>query len=422
VEAVLVDGTTLTADLRAAAGSRPLLSLGPGAGTTDVLAPGGPAHDLTVRARPDDIALLAFTSGSTGRPKGCAFTYRALTAHWAWQPRMWGPVARELAEAFERYLLFGTLASMVVFEFLAPCLLGGGTAVIPDDDGRPLFPRALHRHRITGSIITVPRLGQLLEVLGREPVAVDGLRALMVSGSPLTPDRLAAALDRLGPVIFHGYGQTEAGSISILTPHDVATGGRPVLASVGRPHPGTTLSVRDAQDRELPPGHHGEIHVRGPSLMSGYWEQDDETRSTLVGGWLRTQDRGFVDGDGYVHLVGRSRDVVMVNAMVVYAGAVERVLAAHPDVDEAYVVAVPDERTGEAVHAFVVARGAGGVPDPGELRARVRAELGDDSVPAAITFIPGAPLAATGKPDKAALPRHTPPSWRVAPGRAAPAP
>ncbi|WP_372510442.1 AMP-binding protein [Actinomadura madurae] len=83
------------------------------------------------------MALLAFTSGSTGRPKGCAITYRALSEHWAWQPRAWGPVAAEFAAAFERYLLFGTLASMVVFEFLAPCLLGGGTAVIPEDDGGP---------------------------------------------------------------------------------------------------------------------------------------------------------------------------------------------------------------------------------------------------------------------------------------------
>jgi acyl-CoA synthetase (AMP-forming)/AMP-acid ligase II len=391
VDALLVDRST--ADLLTAAGGTPSLFL------DDLLAaPAG--AEPAIAARADDVAFVAFTSGSTGNPKGCAITYRALTAHWAWQPRVWSPVAAELAAGFRRAMLFGTLSSIVVLEFVAPCLLGGGTAVIPSDDGRPLFPYAIERHRITGSIITVPRLCQMLDLLRTEPADVSSLRALMVSGSPLSPDRLAEAVDRLGPVVYQGYGQTEVGNIAMLTPGDIAGGPDGLLASTGRPHPRVDVSVRDDAGRELPPGHDGEIFVRCPYQMSGYWGDPGETRDVLHDGWVRTRDLGHVDGAGYLYLVGRTRDVVLVNAMVVYAGPIERVLASHPDVVDAYVTGAPDERTGEAVHAFVVLSGD---PAPAELAALVRAQLGDDSVPQTITAVSGVPVAASGKPDKRAL-------------------
>ncbi|TDD86981.1 long-chain fatty acid--CoA ligase, partial [Actinomadura darangshiensis] len=380
VDAVIADAAT--PDLTAAAGPIPVVPIGK-------LMNGRPSFD--VLGRPDDVALLAFTSGSTGRPKGCAFTYRALSGHWAWQPDAWGRVAMEFAAAFERYMLFGTLASMVVLEFLAPCLLGGGTAVIPEDDGRPLFPYAIERYGITGSIVTVPRLGQMLGLLRDEPANVGSLRALMVSGSPLGPHRLAEAVERLGPVVYNGYGQTEAGSVSMLTPADGMS------PSVGRPHPGVEISVRA-----------GEIQLRSPYMMAGYWDDPGETRDVLRDGWLRTRDLGRLDNDGHLHLDGRARDVVMVNAMVVYAGPIERVLAAHPDVAEAYVAGAPDEETGEAVHAFVVPAD-GRSPDHAALRALVQGELGADGVPRTITVVPGVPAAASGKPDKRALLAAYPP-------------
>jgi fatty-acyl-CoA synthase len=401
VHALLVDRSTATPDLLTAAGRTPMLAL------DDLVAArsedGGAEPVIT--ARPDDVAFVAFTSGSTGNPKGCAITYGALTAHWAWQPRVWSPVAAEFATAFRRYMLFGTLSSIVVMEFLGPCLLGGGAAVIPEDDGRPLFPYAIERHRITGSIITVPRLGQMLDLLRMEPADVSSLRALMVSGSPLSPDRLAEAVDRLGPVVYQGYGQTEVGNIAMLTPGDIARGRDGLLASTGRPHPRVEISVRDEAGRELAPGRDGEIFVRCPYQMKGYWGDPEETRDVLRDSWIRTRDLGHVDDKGYLYLVGRTRDVILVNAMVVYAGPIERVLASHPDVIDAYVTGAPDEQTGEAVHAFVVTSGDQALDGAtsAELAALVRAQLGADSVPQTITEVPGVPVAASGKPDKRAL-------------------
>ena len=421
VDALVVDRSTATSDLLEAAGRIPLLSLGACPDAADLMAAPRGAEPM-VAPQPDDVAFVAFTSGSTGNPKGCAITYGALTAHWAWQPRVWSPVAAELATAFRRYLLFGTLSSIVVMEFLGPCLLGGGTAVIPEDDARPLFPYAIERHGITGSIITVPRLCQMLDLLREEPADVSSLRGLMVSGSPLSPDRLAEAVDRLGPVVYQGYGQTEVGNIAMLTPADIAAGPDGLLASTGRPHPRVEISVRDEAGRELAAGRDGEIFVRCPYQMHGYWGDPAETRDVLRDGWIRTRDLGHVDDDGYLYLVGRTRDVILVNAMVVYAGPIERVLASHPGVIDAYVTGAPDERTGEAVHAFVVPSGDRVFDDAAstELAALVRAQLGDDSVPETITAVQRVPVAASGKPDKRALLRLAPGgSWGSAAGRSA---
>lgn len=324
--------------------------------------------------RPDDVALLVFTSGSTGRPKGCAVTYGALDAHWSWQPANWSPLARRLAGEFERYLLFGTLASMVVVDFLALAMLNGGVCVIPE---RPDFPAVYRDLRITGAIITVPRLTQIIDTGTRLP----DMRALMVSGSPIGATRLDQATRLLGPIVYHGYGATEAGSISVLPPEELAAKGD----TVGRPHPG--VRVRS---------HEGELLVSSPYQMRGYWNSDEDP---FLDGWFRTRDLGHVDDDGYIHIVGRSREAVMVNAMVVYLGPIERVLESHPDVEEAYVVGAPDRATGEAAHAFVVAAD----PDVEDLKARVREELGADHVPATVTVIDRVPMAASGKPDKQAL-------------------
>jgi len=403
IDALIVDASTLTPELVEAAARAPIFSLGPCAPASDLLTMSHAGRTPEPSATPDSFALLCFTSGSTGQPKGCAMTYGALSQHWSWQsPHAWSPVAKELAEAFQRYLLFGTLASLVVFEFLGPCLLGGGTAIIPELDAGPLFPHAIERYRITGSIITVPRLYRLLDLLQHEPVDVSSLRGLMVSGSPLSPNRLAAAIARLGPVVYQGYGQTEAGSISMLTPGDIEHDPAGVLGSVGRAHPTVALSVRDEAGAELRSGQVGEIYVQSPYLMAGYWDQPDETRDAFQAGWLRTRDLGYLDEAGFIHLVGRTRDVIMVNALVVYAGPIEHALACHPSVDQAYVTGAADDATGEAIHAFVVMK-PGQTLDRAALSAVVRSELGADSVPKTITEISSVPVAASGKPDKRAL-------------------
>jgi len=343
-----------------------------------------------VRARPDDVARVAYTSGSTGRPKGCMQTYRALSEHWSWGVESWCADTMELAKRTGRYLLFGTLSSAVVQDYLALCVLSGGTLVIPElpapGEG-PLFPGVFQRLRATATIMNVPRLYEMLNSLRKKDFDLSTVEAIMVAGSPLPAHRLAEATDLLGPVVYSSYGQTETGGLTTLTPADIASG---VLASVGRPLPKVDVAIRD-----------GEILVRTPYQMCGYLDEPELTAEVLVDGWVRTRDLGRLD-DGYLYLTGRAREVIIVDALPVYAGPIERALTAQPDVDQAYVVGAPDDQRGEAVHAFVVA-GAGRALDHAALRAAVRAELGELSVPETITELPEVPVAVSGKPDKAAL-------------------
>ncbi|MDA5141654.1 fatty acid--CoA ligase family protein [Streptomyces sp. AD681] len=345
-----------------------------------------------VSARPQDVARLIHTSGSTGVPKACAQTYAAMTAAWALRPEDWPPAVRELAGRPDRFLVFGTLASQVMLEYGLLALASGGVLVSADP---PDLPGAFVRHRATASVITVGRLNRLVTELRSAPVDLGGLRALMVSGSPLEPGRARAAARVLGPVVFHGYGQTETGMISMATPADPP-------GSLGVPP--VDLEVRDPSGRPVPAGTEGEIFVRTPSQGCGYWGRPGLSDEVFVDGWVRTRDLGSLDAQGRLWLSGRTRDVVIVDANVYYTGPVERLLARHPAVTEAYVVAVPDEATGEAVHAFVVPA-AGRVPALDDLRALVTAQLGAACAPTRLTLIEEMPLTAAGKPDKRRLTR-----------------
>ncbi|MBM9505669.1 class I adenylate-forming enzyme family protein [Actinacidiphila acididurans] len=395
-DGVIADDTTAGPQLAEAAHPAPVLDI-----DRDLLAPAPLTGDeLTPKGDPDAVALITLTSGSTGMPKGCAQTYGSFREHWAWNPDRHSPVIRRLGARYGRFLLFGTLTSAVMLEHLALSLYSGGTAVIPEP--RAVFPEVFQEHRITACLCTVPRLYAILDDLRARDVDVSSLRALLVAGSPLPPHRLAEAVDRLGDAVLQGYGQTETGMLALLPTEELAAHGASVLDAVGRPLPGIGLSVRGPDGTELPTGGTGEIWVRAGGQMSGYWQDEEQTREVVQDGWIRTRDLGSFGTDGFLRLVGRARDVIFVNAILYYAGAIEAALAAHPDVDQAYVVAAPDEHTGEAAHAFVVPA-PGRVPALDALRAAVRSALGEAAIPSTITVLDTVPVAPSGKPDKKAL-------------------
>jgi fatty-acyl-CoA synthase len=346
-----------------------------------------PDEPLVAAGRPEDIARIIYTSGSTGRPKGCVQTYAAMSAAWAPYPDRWPPAIRDLASRMSRYLVFGSLSSQVMLEYGILALAAGGTLVAAH---APAFPESLVRHRATASVITVGKLHRLVRDQRANPADLSGLGALMVSGSPLEPGRLREALAVLGPVVFHGYGQTETGMIAMITPAGLASS-EAALTSVGQPPEGIEVSIRD-----------GELYVRTPAQAGGYWKDAQESAEVFVDGWVRTRDLASIGDDGLLRLLGRVRDVIIVNADLIYAGPVERALASSPDVAEAYVVGRPDDETGEAIHAYVVPVN-GRSPDADLLREIAAERLGANAVPRTITVIDRVPLAPSGKPDKSSL-------------------
>ncbi|GDY50806.1 hypothetical protein SVIO_014290 [Streptomyces violaceusniger] len=265
IDVLVTDETGATPELLDAAGGVTVSRLGPDLLDAHPKATG----ELIAQGRPDDIALVTLTSGSTGRPKGCAHSYRSLALNWAWQPARWTERTTRLAAGYERYLLFGTLSSAVIFEHLGVCLMGGGTAVIPEPPFA--FPQVFERHRITACLMTVPRLHQVLDVLRTDRVDISSLRVLLVAGSPLAPHRLAEAARLLGPAVHQGYGQTETGMLTLLTPDEMAEFPDQLYDSVGRAWSGVEMDVRDPEGRPVPAGTTGEIWVRTDSAMAGYW-------------------------------------------------------------------------------------------------------------------------------------------------------
>jgi fatty-acyl-CoA synthase len=401
VDAVVVDDATATPELLELAGSAAVLSLGDCPGAEDLLAAPDDGLPITVEAQAHDVARVNFTSGSSGRPKGCAWSYEAL--HPAFDPSRWPPDLARLISCFERCLVYGSWSMPAMMTFAGRSLLVGGTVVVGAKDERPDLPHAIERHRISGALTLVPALHRMLEMLQTQPVDISCLRALVVTGSPATTRLLADAVARLGPVVWQGYGQSESGMISLLTPDHIGRSGSAALESVGKVLPHVEVSVRDAVGRPVSPGAIGQIFVRSRQLMVGYWgEYAAQTSDVSRDGWLDTRDIGYLTPNGFLHLTSRAREVIMVEGHVRYAAPIERILAGHPDVDQAYVVGAPDEQTGEAVHAFVIPR-AGRVLDPDALSSLIRVELGGASVPSSISAVADVPLTPGGKPDKDAL-------------------
>lgn len=342
---------------------------------------------LTASGCPGDLARIVYTSGSTGLPKGCCQTYAAMSRREQAEPSLWSAGTAAFASRMSRFLVFGSLSAQVMFEYAVLALAAGGVLVAAEP---PIYPEAVAKLRATAGVITVGKLHQLVKAQRAEPADLSTLKGLMVSGSPLEPARLADALDVLGPVLFNGYGQTEAGLIAIITPEELLSSVS-LLSSVGKPPPGVEVAIRG-----------GELYVRTPWQSSYYWDDPAETAEVFVDGWVRTRDLASLGPDGYLRLQGRARDVIIVQAELVYAGPIERALASSPAVAEAYVVGRPDSDSGEAVHAFVVPA-PGRTPSIPELRALVGRRLGSKAVPATITLIDAVPVAPSGKPDKNAL-------------------
>jgi fatty-acyl-CoA synthase len=384
------------------------LSLGPSPLGRDLLETAARQSPAPVPAQGshEDLGELVFTSGSTtGRPKLAGYSFERLTAltrHWETPTDPADPGFAAFTDAQPVRLLAVPSLTSVPGIGLVPTLLHGGTIVLTDGFETGDVLKAIERDRVTVATMVPTRLYRLLEHPDLATTDLSSLRLLIYMGAPIAEPRLREALSQLGPILAQSYGQNEARMISVLHPADHVNGRPELLRSAGRARPGVELTVRDRADTSVSAGTIGEVCVRSPYVMNGYFRQPELTARTVTDGWIRTGDLGYLDAEGYLFLVDRLRDMAIVEGHNCYTREVEDVLAAHPAVRQAMVVALPDEETGEALHAAVVGQPEIVVHEE-ELRARVRAEKSRWHVPRTIIVLDEIPLTPVGKPDKQAL-------------------
>ena len=376
-----------------------LLSLGPCDVGDDLLAriPGfAPERLVPPVVDADDVAGLAYTGGTTGKPKGVMGTYRSgSTMTWIQMTEWDWP-------ADTRFLICTPL-SHAGAAFFIPTLLSGGSLIVLPYFEPASFLAAIEQYRVTATMLVPTMLYVLLDHPALDTTDLSSLETVYYGAAAMSPTRLAEAIDRLGSIFFQYYGQAECPmTITVLKKedHDPSIPGR--LASCGRPVPWLHVALLDDDCNRVERGAPGEICVRGPMVMRGYWNKPAETESALQGGWLHTGDVATEDEHGFYTIVDRKKDMIVSGGFNVFPREVEDVLATHPAVAAAAVIGVPDEKWGEAVKAVVVLRPDRSV-EPGELIALVKDAKGAHYAPKTIDFAASIPLSPLGKPDKKAL-------------------
>ena len=357
----------------------------------EMLALGAAARFEPVNVASDDLAFLQYTGGTTGVSKGAMLSHRNLLAN-ARQGAVWSDpfldpaVENILVTAIPLYHIFalGSAVSHIV--------RGGVNVLVSDPRNTAAFVKVLAKYQF----VSLPAVNTLFNSLIHHPgfAKVDFSRLKFAIGGGAAVQRaVAERWQRItGVPLCEGYGLTECSPTVTCNPlHLKAYNG-----SIGLPMPSTDVSIRDENGVEVPPGAAGELCVRGPQVMRGYWNRPDETARVMTpDGYLRTGDVAAIDADGFLRIVDRKKDMILVSGFNVYPNEVEQVVAMHPQVLEAAAVGVPDEASGEAVKLYVVKK------DPALTAAAIiahcRESLTGYKVPKLVEFLDELPKSNVGK-------------------------
>lgn len=341
----------------------------------------------------EDLYIL-YTSGTTGRPKGAVITHMNF---------LWNAINGQVSGGFSGrdvvYYGLPLFHGAAMGGCFATLLLGGKVVLRPRFDPSELL-LLIQEERITRLPAVPPMLSAIMQIPDLEKWDLSSLRTFN-TGATIIPQALKKRLLERFPWVdvVDSYGLTEATSYCTTLP------GKDFLernASVGKPHAYVEIRVVDEQGRDLAAGEVGEILVRGPNVMRGYWKRPQETMEALKDGWLHTGDLGRLDEDGYLYLVDRKKDMIISGGENIYPREVEEVLSLHPGVLEAAVVGLPDQHWGEKVVAYVVAKQRYCISHQ-ELDQHCRKSLAGYKCPRQYFFVEELPRTSTGKVLKRAL-------------------
>jgi len=364
----------------------------------DIVAAGDSSPLACVPYDDDDPLLIRYTGGTTGRPKGVVHTHRSYLATVL-------DVVRENALVEQDTALhLGHLSHGLNFMWPAWYLLGA-TQILRERFDPATTWADFARHAVTWVYMVPTMIHMLLEADdGRADAS--RLRCFTYASAPMPVPLLRRALARFGNIFTQVYTLSEAPVITtMLRPHEhleIETECGSRLASIGREVPTFALRLIDSEGRDVAPGEVGEIAVRSTNNMAGYWRLPEETASTLVDGWLRTGDMARRASDGFLYLSDRKKDIIITGGFNVWPKEVEDALLAHPDVAQAAVVGMPDEKWGEIVVAYVVPK-AGRSPAADLLAAHCLELLADYKKPRRVHLVESLPLTPVGKISRAIL-------------------
>ena len=351
----------------------------------------------------EDLAVVCYTGGSTGRPKGVMLSHANLVANAVNACYMIGYDASSVfLHASPMFHLTDGMSAIAV------TMAAGTHTFIPKFDAAEAL-RNIAEHHVTNVTLVPTMIALLLEVPGIERMRLASLRQLMFGAAPIPEATLRRAIEIWPDMLFlHGWGMTELSPLGTMLPlamrrPDVA-GKR--LGSCGQVMPNLELKIVDAVGIEVPRGSTGEIVVRGPSVMQGYWKMPEATAAAFCDGWFRTGDAAQMDDAGYVWMVDRLKDMIISGGENIYSIEVENAISTMPGVAEVAVVGIPDEKWGEVVHAIVVPSdsAAGSPPTPEAVIAWARGRLATYKAPRSVTMrSERLPLSGAGKVLKSEL-------------------
>ncbi len=379
--------------INAVAGGLPVVVVGGEGGTTTWNELESSGELSVVDRRPDDLAALLYTGGTTGRSKGVALTHASLDAAGAaGYAAAYRPGLRVGLLPLPLAHVYGLMVSVTGLHAREP-----GESVLMRWFDPAGFVSLVEEHRVNQAAL-VPSMIQMLLTQPLEEHDLSCLERIGSGGAPLAVE-VAHEIERRIPgcEVREGYGCTETTALIAAQPADERR-----LGSVGKAVGGIEIRITGPDGEDLPAGRDGEICVRGPLVMSGYWNAPEATAQAIRDGWFHTGDVGHLDEDGYLYVVDRIKDLIIRNGFNVYPRDVEDVLLAHPEVTAAAVVGRPDPKVGEEVVAFVtVAAGSSLTPD--RLVEHCKERISAAKYPREVRIVDAIPLTSVLKTDRKAL-------------------
>jgi long-chain acyl-CoA synthetase len=346
----------------------------------------------------DDIAVLQYTGGTTGLAKGAMLTHANLVANMLQVLACFsqhGPDGQKMIKEGQEVMI-APLPLYHIYAFTANCMCmmvtGNHNVLITNPRDIASFVKELGKWRFSGLLGLNTLFVALMDHPGFRQLDFSALKVTNSGGTALVKATAERWESLTGCRIVEGYGLTETSPVASTNPY----GQLARLGTVGIPVAGTAFKVIDDEGNELPLGERGELCIKGPQVMKGYWQQPEATAQTLdAQGWLKTGDIAVIDPDGFTRIVDRKKDMIIVSGFNVYPNEIEDVIMAHPQVASCAAIGVPDERSGEAVKLFVVPREGGVSVD--ELKAYCKANFTGYKVPKHIVLRDSLPMTPVGK-------------------------